>query len=86
MVKRWTVAPVIRVRFSYFTPKIGKSLSLVGRTLWEREGMGSNPIFPTIYSTYATIAQLAVQLTCNQEVGGSTPSGGTIFGEVFRNR
>lgn len=31
---------------------------------------------------FATIAQLAVQLTCNQEVGGSIPSGGTIFGEV----
>ena len=41
--------------------------------------MGSNPIFPAIY---ATIAQLAVQLTCNQEVGGSIPSGGTIYGEV----
>ena len=79
MVKRWTVAPVMRVRFSYFTPYIGKQLSLVGRTLWEREGMGSNPIFPAIY---ATIAQLAVQLTCNQEVGGSIPSGGTIYGEV----
>ena len=40
--------------------------------------MGSNPIFPAIY---ATIAQLAVQLTCNQEVGGSIPSGGTILSE-----
>lgn len=39
-------------------------------------------IFVHINSSIYTIAQLAVQLTCNQEVGGSIPSGGTIFGEV----
>ena len=37
-----------------------------------RSYIGSNPIF----GIYALMAQLVEQLICNQQVGGSSPSGG----------
>ena len=45
-------------------------LSLVEHLLWEQGVAGSNPVIPTIR---ANVAQLAEQLICNQQVGGSSP-------------
>ena len=50
------------------------------------------PIFPAIAVELSSsrqtagLAQLAEQLICNQQVGGSNPSAGTIFQRLSQNR
>ena len=61
---------------------MGDQLSWLEHLPYKQGVIGSSPISPTIN---AEIAQLVEQLTCNQQVPGSSPGFGTIFyGEVAK--
>ena len=56
--------------------KIFGVLAQLGEHLPYKQGVtGSSPVGPIFYrSGFADVAQLAEQLICNQQVGGSIPS------------
>ena len=47
------------------------------KTEGPKGSVGSNPTSSATYLDYAAIAQLVERLTCNEDVRGSIPRGGT---------